>query len=201
MASLSLRSKEHKIYGSSSPFPNSVLPTESDVFKRVMLSKEKLEIERGKKKIMKKVFFTPVIQELIEIWQKASIPCISTRGIEKKLDKLYEEGRNLMKNPLDSSPEFEKFQTQKALLFDISTCKCPRVSCDSVKCQDTACIDIHIQCQCLVKIPKEELLFLFDQRGPREMCIGGIDRKKMSSLKKIEERVEAEKEREEREKL
>ena len=64
-----------------SPFPTNVLPTNSDVLKRVMLSKETNEIETGKQNIPKRILFSIVVKELIELWERSSLPHATERTI------------------------------------------------------------------------------------------------------------------------
>ena len=56
--------------------PDNVLPTKSDVVKRVQLSKDHLEFSTGKKKIKVSQMLEPVLEELEDLWKKASIPTI-----------------------------------------------------------------------------------------------------------------------------
>ena len=59
-------------------FPDNVLPTKSDVVKRVQLSmsKDHLEFSTGKKKIKVSQMLEPVLEELENLWKKASISTI-----------------------------------------------------------------------------------------------------------------------------
>ena len=106
----SLRSNEHKVIGSASSFPENVLPTKSDVVKRTQLSKDHLEFSTGKQKIPVSQILEPVLEELGQLWQKASIPTINESGIEKAVSKLK--------------------QDENQRLLDISACKCKQI----IKC-------------------------------------------------------------------
>lgn len=55
-------------------------------------------------------------------------------------------------------------------LFDIAACKC------TISCNDST-EEVNISCNCPrdFKVPKEELLFLYDQRNSSQMFIGGVD--------------------------
>ena len=90
LPSHSLCSREHQIYGSLSLFPLNVLPTNSDVLKRLLYSKENLMTTTGKKYIPVNEIVKPVIADLIVIWEKASIPTVSYDGIRKNLTKFWE---------------------------------------------------------------------------------------------------------------
>ena len=70
----SLRSKEHEILGFPSPLPDNILPSKGDVLKRLVLSKETLQQELGRKNVPVAKIAQPIISELIMIWDKASIP-------------------------------------------------------------------------------------------------------------------------------
>ena len=61
-------------------------------------------------------------------------------------------------------------------LFDICSCTCPIVTCEVSRCCVDHCEEIHIQCKCVIKVPKRELKFLIDQRNEQKMYIKTIDR-------------------------
>ena len=74
-------------------------------------------------------------------------------------------------------------------LFDISSCQCAVLTCGSVICSQKDCNNIHgIDCICSVKVPKREVAFLLDQRGPRQMYIGPVDSDVTSQWDRARER-------------
>ena len=194
----SLRSNEHKVIGSASSFPENVLPTKSDVVKRVQLSKDHLEFSTGKQKIKVSQMLEPVLEELADLWKKASIPTITKRGIERAVTKLWEHSKQGLKNEQSKTQAQEENQK----LFDICACKCPQISCIQARCQAHACDDIHLDCKCdsSSRVPRREIKFLFDQRGPRKMLMSGLDRKVTQSLKRSFEKAEAFEAQQEKEK-
>ena len=94
----SLRSNEHQIIGFSAPLPKNVLPTKLDVVKYMQLCKDDLELKTGRKKHPVTSFAKPVIEELLALWQKASIPTITEKGVEKPLIKLWQNSYLGMRN-------------------------------------------------------------------------------------------------------
>lgn len=194
----SLRCNEHEIIGFSTPLPENVLPTKADVVKRLQLSKDNLELTTGKQKIPVSEIIKPVVGEIIEIWEKASIPTVAVRGIERALGKLWDQSKQGLKN------EQYKTQTQdkNQKLFDICACKCQQILCGQAGCISDNCDDIHLDCKCdsSKKVPAREHKFLFDQRCQRQMMMSGLDQKVTHSLKGSQKKEAAFEARQEREK-
>ena len=179
----SLQSNEHEILGFPALLPENVLPTKSDVLKRILLSKETFDT-----KVTVAKFVQPVTIELIMIWDKASLPTVQHRTIENGLISLWNKATHASsKNPLKK----QSLQDEKFLLFDICSCKCKRLSCSEARCSTEECEEIHMDCICASdkKVPVRELEFLFDQRGPRKMFISGTDQKVTSTMKKSQKRA------------
>ena len=80
------------------------------------------------------------------------------------------------------------------------------MKCEEVSCSVEACSEIHIKHKGIFPIkckgidPKE-VPFLFDQRGKREMYIGGVHVQGSLALREQEKRHQARREREQQEKL
>ena len=125
----SLRSNDHGISGSSSPLPDNVLPTKLQVLKGLQLSKENL-VSEGKTKIPVKDIIKPVLSQLLLVWNSASIPTITYRGVERALHKLWESMRDANKNESNR----KRWEGEKDLLFDICPCKCPQIACSEFSC-------------------------------------------------------------------
>ena len=126
-------------------------------------------------------FAQPVAHDLMEVWQKASIPTVKVAAVENKLKSLYEKARacETKNKAFDEGPR----------LFDICGCQCSQVSCAKVGCASTECKLFHIFLasapkKCSIRVDAKELPFLFDQRGRREMMIGGVHRKDSIAEKK-----------------
>ena len=192
----SLRSLDHPILGSPSQFHNNVLPTLSDVLKRCALSRKDFLLQNGKDldaKVPVEDFLGPVTDELLERWTLASIPTQGRDYVFKKLAKAWEDAQK--KNTIEN----------KDKLFDICSCQCPRLSCSDVQCNTSDCSDVHIvhkntfKTKCSEKCPKNELEFLFDQRGPRKMGIGMEDSVETKKLQMALKRETDQKNKEEKE--
>ena len=139
----------------------------------------------------------PVAKEFIEIWKKASIPTVGLKTVTARVIEAYECGRLCEWHDC----EYSGRHTQ----FDICACVCPQVECDAIGCNVEKCEEIHIKHanrfpkKCLARVDPKELPFLMDQRGKREMFIGGVHKKDTLVLQKREKRDNAQKAREERE--
>ena len=192
----SLRSKENQVSGSSAPLPQNVLPTKGDVLKRLHLSRQTLTLQRGNVKIPVPDIVSPVLDELLHLWERASIPTISIKGIEKALIKLWGNIRSASKNECLKA----KWEEEKDSLFDICSCKCPQISCEELKCSKTDCNDAHISCTCDQRVPSHEVGFLLDQRGARKMIMIGVDKKVTQAWSQAEKRKKAFESQQEREK-
>ena len=195
----SLRSNEHQIFGFPSLLPQNVLPSKSDILKRLLLSKRNLaETTYGKTIIPVGQIVKPIIGELILLWDNASIPTIAYKGIEKALIKLWEQAKKGSKNESLK----EQVMKEKSQLFDICSCKCAKILCEQNECKTVDCEEVHIDCKCeppKKKVPERELSFLFDQRGSRKMIMLGIDRKVTQTWNRAQKReadFEAQKEKE-----
>ena len=181
----SLRSKDHGISGSSAPLPNHVLPTKLQVLKSLQLSKENL-IADGKKQPSVNDIIKPVLSDLFLVWNRASIPTITYKGVEWDLKKLWESMRDANKN----ASKRKRWESEQDLLFDICSCKCPQILCEDFNCLQDFCDVPHIRCQCEAeqRVPIMELAFLFDQRGARKMVIGGVDKNVTEKLMRSQKR-------------
>ena len=82
----SLRSNEHEILGFPALLPENVLPTKTDVLKRILLSKETFATKVRVAKLVQ-----PVTVELIMIWDKASLPTVQHRTIGNSLISLWKK--------------------------------------------------------------------------------------------------------------
>ena len=197
LPSSSLRSMENAVFGYPSPFPQNILPTHSDVLKRILLSKESLVTETGRSKPSIREIVKPIVPELEQIWRKASLPTLSEDSIRRNLEQAYEMGKKAERNL--------KEYDGKEKLFDICACRCPQETCEKVGCVVDDCSEIHIVhskvffSRCTVSIERKELPFLMDQRGKREMFVGGIHKKDTMFLQRKAERQELKEKKEEKE--
>ena len=103
-----------------------------------------------------------------------------------KVSDAYNEGRICE----HTSKEYEG-RDKLFDIFDICSCTCPQVTCE-----EAACHAIHIKHnfefgrQCSARVDEKELPFLMDQRGKREMFIGGIHLKDTEILQQDSERAQ-----------
>ena len=129
-----------------------------------------------------KDFVDPVAEEVMEVWKKASLPTVSLKRIKLQVTEIYQCARLCLRR----SVVYEG----KDKLFDICACKCPQADCAQVCCKEDDCEEIHILHSkkiphiCKIQIDPKELPFLMDQRGKREMFIGGIHQKDSLVLQK-----------------
>ena len=197
----SLRSHEHKVIGSPSPLPQNVLPTRGDVLKSILLSRENQEKlqDKSSKHIPLTDIIQPVVQDVVALWGKASIPIIAEKSVEKAITGLWQECKGGLKN----ESARKKVKANSQLLLDICSCKCKKVPCVQVECVSLECEAHHVNCNCepSKRVPAREQDFLFDQRGERKMVMAGIDTKVTKSMQRAEKRAaafEAQKEKEDK---
>ena len=133
----SLRSKENPIFGFPTALPTNYLPTNSDALKTLLFYKDQISqsCERNQKIEISK-FAQPVAHDLMEVWQKASIPTVKVAAVENKLKSLYEKAR--------ACESKNKAFDEGPCLFDICGCHCSHVSCAEVRCASTECESFHI---------------------------------------------------------
>ena len=112
-------------------------------------------------------------KKLIELWLRASVPTVKEKSVVNKVLKLFSEWRSLNKiaaSKRDSDSFVEKM-SKFSQLFDIAVCQC----------------DLLVtKCKCILsdRVPVQEIDFLLDQRGARQMYISGLDRKKTICLQR-----------------
>ena len=130
-----------------------------------------------------------IVNDVIYIWRAASLPIISYSRIQTKLKDLVAkfERAKISKSYVNGVSEdwLDK-------IFDICKCKCeipenPKIFNGKVSCS----------CSWEHRIPKEELLFLKDQRTRRKMILTSqkdmvYSRKKSDALNKQKRRINEE---------
>ena len=102
----------------------SQLPKRGDVIGRIM--KRRLEQMHEKDLNIRQVELNPIIREVAEevvgIWEKASVPCWGVVHTEKELKKLWDTKLKIVKSRKDLSDETAKDMNE---LFDISNRQIP----------------------------------------------------------------------------
>lgn len=139
---------------------------------------------------------------MTNIWEDAvadrtKIPLITHKSMMTKLTRLYDTGIDLGRHyslTLDHC-KVVSYKLNLNKLFDVCSCQCQVITCESARCLKVRCQAIHLDCKCLVKVPERELNFLVDQRGPRRMFIGGLDAKVTGKWKRASTRERTETER------
>jgi hypothetical protein len=146
-------------FGTIGDLPKNVLPTFGNVGQYFYSLRRQLS---------KNEAIDRVCTEVEQLWDKASIPTIATKSIEVKITRFINKGIALNRS---KSTNRDTFSFDLPKLFDIACCHCA---------------DYPNPCTCprTLKFDVEERLFLADQRGPREMFIGGEDKPRSAQVQK-----------------
>lgn len=147
----------------------SSLPTYGDVMRLYLSLRMKMKSENGKEPLQQEISNLTAIQ-VIEIWQRASLPIINSKSVVRKISQYYTKYVALLKSfkkrqfEQNYASKLEAYRhTGNVNLFDIASCQC---------------LDFSLcYCEAVRKIPLEERVFLTDQRTTRQMCIAGVDTK------------------------
>ena len=136
-------------------FLKSDLPTPKDVLRRY-------SYEVKIKGSTKKLSINTVSSEVFGIWINEGIPARQIQHVKKQIEKIVDEYRNIARNSsrqTESQKKREQLFTEKiSKLFDIA-------HQDAIKILKSK------------RGNEENIAFLEDQRGPREMMMGGLDEK------------------------
>ena len=103
--------------------------------------------------------FRDVAAEISQMWIAEGIPIHDRNYVVKKIRAEYQAYRKLNKTKSEERPR--KSNDRFTTLFDLARCKCAS--------QQTCC------CPREWKLPDAEWSFVQDQRGAREMVLGGLD--------------------------
>jgi hypothetical protein len=173
-------STKHSVFGQPQQLSSRQLPTKDEVFRCYLWHRSNL-FEQGEKSSSTKQIVKLVADDVINIWNKGSIPVIAYRSVLKALEKLIEKGKDLQKYLTDkrSSTSFQVDESRFRELFDICPCKCLN---KGILARD--------QCQCAIKVPVVEWDFWRDQKSDRKMVIGPVDEEITAALQKRCERLE-----------
>lgn len=168
------------VFGLPEKLPVSQLPTYNDVMKYYLYIKYELKTDKTTKEPTVQEISERLAQEVLDIWQKASLPTVSRKRVLQLIRAYHDKYRSLMK-PYQSrqtnknyKQKIDTFKAESHRLFDICSCKCKLIS----------------NCSCLKdsRVPKDEIIFLQDQRTTRKMMIGGVDLVATLKNKKKQER-------------
>ena len=161
-----LRSRaRHFSIGSPSELPTQQLPTSRDVVNYVRLLAGKTKSERATSACL-----SATAKAVIRIWSSEGIPIIQAHNVVRKIKQAYERFRRLTKTPKrNRESKTKRVRSEENLfdkLFDIARCRCR----DLRSCH----------CPLSSRVPEAEIAFLRDQRGARNMTLGGIDHEETS---------------------
>lgn len=154
------------LLGIATSLPVSQLPTKGDILRDVQFTR-RLKQTTNNLPPYKNVEDT-IVDGVINVWLKASIPQLITRQtIKEKLLLLFEKYKKAVKcYQSNRNPSFvTNFQSDINTLFDICKCKCKKISVISKEKMSCACPPE-------ARILGKEIDFLFDQRGSRHIYIG-----------------------------
>lgn len=110
--------------------------------------------------------FRLVAEKVVKMWMNEGIPVIRPNNVQRRVAQCYMKFRNINKISKTSrdmkNPRAMKMEQFFDKLFDIALCKCR---------------NLH-RCSCPPSrsVPQTEIQFLQDQRGPRKMTLGAVDR-------------------------
>ena len=149
-------------------FLKSDLPTAKDVLRRY-------SYEVKIKGSTKKLSINTVSSEVFGIWINEGIPARQIQHVKKQIEKIVDEYRNIARNSsrqTESQKKREQLFTEKiSKLFDIA-------HQDAIKIMKSK------------RGNEENIAFLEDQRGPREMMMGGLDEKnKQKNIKSMKRKT------------
>ena len=150
-----LRSKtNHFSFGTPVDLPSQQLPTNRDVVNYIRL----IQSESGKTRGEMCTIFKPVAEKIIVMWANEGIPVITYRSVYRKVADRYKQFQAMNKTGKQNRDDKNSYAIAKERffekLFDIALCRCSSVR--SCKCPPEN------------RVPKMEIQFLRDQRGPRK---------------------------------
>ena len=168
------KSTSHAVFGSSAPLPTNVLPTNGQVGKYFLYCKQR---PKGANVDTLKM----VTDEIIKVWQTASIPTIQKQSIYKRVAQFINRGSQLCRSGSSTRNQIQ-FSSTFGKLFDVCSCSCKITSTPRLD-------EVTVLCKCAKeeKVPQRELRFLQDQRTVRQMYIFRVDvpvTKKLTSYMK-----------------
>ena len=169
---MALRSNFSKSLQICEEFKCNLLPTNLDVIGHYFYLRKKLTVTSSQ--FLKKIpCFADVrdnlVDDVIEIWNRAGLPILSRQRIEAKLKNLisqFEAARKRAKRR--KTDEVSEDWLKK--LFDICKCKCSIEDCPKVRNKKLLC-----NCEYQDRISEMDICFIIDQRSERKMVISSVD--------------------------
>jgi hypothetical protein len=176
-AIITRKSQRHFIFGDPAKLPTNVLPTIGQVVRYFVYLKDKPK--SGNQAVVQNI-----ADNVMKIWQVASIPTVQRRTVINRINKIITTGSELSRSKT-SKLKITKFINSFSQLLDICSCTCQLTV--NTDLSDATCI-----CPKTNKVPQRELKFLHDQRTSRKMYIGGVDKVTTKKLKNLQARKNAE---------
>lgn len=193
------------LFGNPKELPLSKLPTYEDVLKCFFYEHYNLVLKTNNIRLVSLSEVSNIVaQQVKSVFNKASIPTVSSYRIVQIINAYHDSYRNLMKSfKRDREKEkFKKrvddFKQKSLLLFDVSACKCKiTIDCICHKVPEFCECPPSIICNCekAKKIPIIELKFLYLQRNFGKGKIGSVDIKETKKITYRNERKLIETER------
>lgn len=170
---------ECPIFGHPKVLSDTYLPTYDDVMKYYLYIRHELKPHTSSKEPTVSEILDIVIENVEDIWVKASIPTVSRTRMLQMGRAFHDKYRNILRSKgRKGSKNYDlavnKFLNEGKRLFDIASCKCKLFS----------------ECNCTKdkKVPVLEQQFLLDQRTERKMCISTLDKSVTKILRQREDR-------------
>lgn len=177
---LTRKSSSCPIFGAPKKLPVNVLPTYSDVIQYYSFIRNEKKSNTSKEPTVKEIA-SVVCNDVMEVWNRASLPIVSQKRVQKLIETYHQTYRGLLKSfkGRQGNESYKKkmanFKADANKLFDICSCKCNPVKCN---------------CQKERKVPKDEIEFLKDQRTKRNMVISSVDLLATKKIQKMMKRKE-----------
>ena len=154
---------EHFALGYPSSLPASQFPTNGDVINDLRWQFVHHGVPASRRKPPAS-FFSNTADQICEMWDNEGIPRYGLKYVKQKVRRLYRWSTTITKTPTASRGDNDAHVKKIRQVFDVSLCQCEVLTWDECTCPKSS------------KVPKEEWTFLQDQRGPRLLHLGGVDR-------------------------
>ena len=139
-----------KLIGGPSDLPVSDIPTLRDVLAKGQQICDMLGKESSGKDVKHVDLVKHLRQEIASQYTKvnSNLPLITEKSIENKLLREWKKYKGFVKaNTTTSSSKYEDYSSKLNKIFDIISCKCPILICDSFGC--SGCSEkVHLLCDC-----------------------------------------------------
>ena len=184
-----------ELVGSSSPLPQTDLPSLRDLLRAGIYLKE--VSLTGPKQISNYDLSKELTDLLISVYRKANIQfepgqnLQSNKAIREKIEKVWKDAVFVANNTGKGLKQKKEVLMDKMdKMFKVLYCQCSNIrSCEENNCNSDCTKQAHIDCTCPKdrKIPVIELLFIRDQRNRdrKGLMIGGKDDKESKRLEKM----------------